>query len=400
VVDMGSTTTDIAILEGGQPWKNPAGATVGGWQTSVQAVDLRTIGIGGDSHIRVERGQELRVGPRRAIPLCRLGVKWPNIVSELEGTIHAGASHLGAEPADFLTIASWTQQQRLTKAEEALLAALAHGPVSIAHLRRSLKRRDIPVDRLEALGVLRRAGLTPTDLLLVASGSTEMPGSLGMTVNVDAARAGAQVIARQLDLTVNELIHRVIEYVVDRVTREILDKLVTDETGHGLFPAPHGWEFVLELMLRREEKDTMTCHIQLGKPIVAIGAPVAGFIPQVADKLHTHCLIPTHAEVGNAVGAVVSSITHTVEILVQPNLIGAGTVAYLVHSPRGREIYNQYPEAVARAEEIAVSVAQETVRRAGADAVSFKVDRQEMALGKLSEMTVRVTASGRPRMGE
>ena len=62
VVDMGGTTTDIANLEDGLPWTNPSGAIIGSWQTSVRAADLRSIGLGGDSSISVDRGGNLTVG--------------------------------------------------------------------------------------------------------------------------------------------------------------------------------------------------------------------------------------------------------------------------------------------------------------------------------------------------
>jgi len=399
VVDMGGTTTDIAVLRDGLPWTNPAGAIVGGWQTSVRAADLRTIGLGGDSHIRVERGRLLQVGPRRAIPLCRLGMDWPLIGPELEGAVYAGAGEGSTQPTDFLTVIRRSGNEALTSAEEALVAALADRPLSITHLCRWLDCRRLPTERLEAWGILRRAGLTPTDLLLIAAGSAEVPGSLGMTGNHAAALAGAQVVAGQLGLAVDELVDRVVEHVVDRVAQEILDKLVGDETGHGLFPAPPAWEFVLQRALGHAATGALDCRILVSQPIVAIGAPVAGFMPQVAEKLGTCCLIPQHAEVGNAVGAVVASVSHTVEILVQPHLMGAGTLTFLVHSPQGRESFKHFPEAVARAEELAVELAQEAVSQAGAEAVAVKVDRQEVVLGKLSEMTVRAVATGRPRVG-
>ena len=91
-------------------------------------------------------------------------------------------------------------------------------------------------------------------------------------------------------------------------------------------------------------------------------------------------------------------ITQTVEILVQPRVVGGGTLSFLVHSPRGREVYNHYPEATSRAEEMAVRLAREAVREAGAEAISVRVNRQEVHLGRLPEMTVRATASGRPRL--
>ncbi len=397
VVDMGGTTTDIAVLRDGQPWTNPAGATVGGWQTSVRAANLRTIGIGGDSHIRVERGQELRVGPRRAIPLCQLGAESPEILRALEGAVHAGPGELGTLPTDFMTIARAAQGVLLSKTEATILEVLADGPQSIARLCHMLGRHRVTCERLEALGLLRRAGLTPTDVL-VASGSAGWLETSGIGGNEAAARAGVRVMARQLGIADRELRKRVVEHVVDVVAREILDKLVSDQTGHSLLPASGGWSFLLERLLGHGDPGAMDCRVRLRQPIVAIGAPVTGFMPQVADKLHTECIIPPHAEVGNAIGAIVASVTHTVEILVQPHVVGAGTLTFLVHAPHGREMYNHFTEAVARAEQIAAQSAQEAVEQAGGEAISVRVDRQEVVLGRLSEMTVRASATGQPRL--
>lgn len=394
VVDMGGTTTDIAVLKDGQPWTNPAGATVGGWQTSVQAADLRTLGIGGDSHIRAERGHTLLVGPRRAIPLCRLGVEWPEIVQELEGAVHAGAGEQSTQPTDFLTIDRRpVSGLSLTESEEAILQALRPGPLSISRLCHALGRHYISSERLETLGVLRRAGLTPTDVLWSESS--------GIGGNGAAARAGVQVIAGQLDISEEKLARQVLEQVVDKVAKEVLDKLVSDETGHSLFPTPPAWDFLLARALGHGNQVSTNCYVQVHQSIVAIGAPVAAFMPQVADKLNTQCIIPLHAGVGNAVGAVVAGVTYTVEVLVQPLVLGAGTVTYLIHSPQGREQAGpSFARAVMQAEVIAVEMARKFVYKAGARAVSVKVDRKEVPLGKLSEMTVRACATGRPRMAK
>ncbi|MEA3341443.1 MAG: hydantoinase/oxoprolinase family protein, partial [Chloroflexota bacterium] len=52
VVDVGGTTTDIAVLHDGRPRLNPEGARVGEWQTMIEAVDVYTVGLGGDSQVR------------------------------------------------------------------------------------------------------------------------------------------------------------------------------------------------------------------------------------------------------------------------------------------------------------------------------------------------------------
>ncbi len=69
VADMGGTTTDIAVVSGGRPVISDQGALVGSWRTMVEAVDVRTSGLGGDSETRFDRQLRLRVGPRKVMPL-------------------------------------------------------------------------------------------------------------------------------------------------------------------------------------------------------------------------------------------------------------------------------------------------------------------------------------------
>ena len=49
VSDMGGTTTDVAVVSAGRPIISGEGALVGTWRTMVEAVDVRTTGLGGDS---------------------------------------------------------------------------------------------------------------------------------------------------------------------------------------------------------------------------------------------------------------------------------------------------------------------------------------------------------------
>ncbi|MGD8597691.1 MAG: hydantoinase/oxoprolinase family protein, partial [Anaerolineae bacterium] len=51
VLDVGGTTTDIAVIESGQVTVSEEGATVSDYKTSVKAANLLSIALGGDSHI-------------------------------------------------------------------------------------------------------------------------------------------------------------------------------------------------------------------------------------------------------------------------------------------------------------------------------------------------------------
>jgi N-methylhydantoinase A/oxoprolinase/acetone carboxylase beta subunit len=385
VVDMGGTTTDIAILEDGKPWNNPAGAMVGGWQTCVQAADLRTIGIGGDSHIRVKQNGTFSIGPRRAIPLCRLGSEWPEITQELQAAVHGSGDRTETRLTDFLTIVDRDGDSSPNQEDRKILEALRQGPMSVTSIRQNLGECFSTIERLEMSGIVRWAGLTPTDVLW--SDSNQVGG------NEYTASAGTRALAGQLNLPVASFTKQVQDRVTSMIIKEILDKLVSDKTGNHLDPTPPAWGKILECLLGYGTIPSLGGYLQVHNPIVAIGAPVANFIPAVAEKMHTACIIPLHAEVGNAVGAAVASITHTVEILVQPHIQGSGTLTYLVHTPHGREVFNTLEEAVERAEIIATELATQAACEAGAEAISVLMDKQILSMGSLSEVKVRVCAS-------
>ncbi|MEW6660881.1 MAG: hydantoinase/oxoprolinase family protein [Bacillota bacterium] len=72
VIDIGGTTTDIALLANGEPLLEPTGITIEGYPTLVRALGSHPAGIGGDSQIRVSKG-EIRIGPRRLGPAMAFG---------------------------------------------------------------------------------------------------------------------------------------------------------------------------------------------------------------------------------------------------------------------------------------------------------------------------------------
>ncbi|MEO5614379.1 MAG: hydantoinase/oxoprolinase family protein, partial [Cypionkella sp.] len=75
VSDIGGTTTDVALLRDGLPEIDPQGARVGGFRTMVEAVAMRTSGLGGDSDVHlITEGLlgGMRLGPRRLIPVSLL----------------------------------------------------------------------------------------------------------------------------------------------------------------------------------------------------------------------------------------------------------------------------------------------------------------------------------------
>jgi len=391
VVDVGGTTTDIAALNDGQPRLNSEGARVGGWRTMVEAVDVHTTGLGGDSHVCFDRQGRLLIGPKRVVPLCLLASEHPEVVDELRRQ----AASLEREGAQF--VMSWGRPTNwLSNEDMALLRHLEGGPQSLALLSREtryswLMRRRI--EELEARRVVQRAGFTPTDALHVLGRFRQW--------DVDASRMGAEMLAGQVGLGTEVFCEQVVRGVGNRVATELVSKVLEDEAN-----PPH-WEreptaaALLERALSGPEDGDLGCELTLRRPLVAIGAPVEAYMPRVAERLHTELIIPPHAGVANAVGAVSGGVIQRLRVLISPV---TGGDQFRLHLPDGVHDFADLEQAVGYAQRVMSVHVEALARQAGAGQVEIRMTRtdrqakvgtgwgQEVYLG--TELTF--TAVGRP----
>lgn len=81
-LDIGGTTTDIALWQEGVPLFADGGATVAGFVTALRAFRLRSIGLGGDSFVRRVNGV-LKVGPMRKGPAMAVGGEYPTVTDAM-----------------------------------------------------------------------------------------------------------------------------------------------------------------------------------------------------------------------------------------------------------------------------------------------------------------------------
>ena len=64
LLDIGGTTTDLFFLVDGVPVFEPSGIEIGGHKTLVRAIYSTSVGLGGDSFVRIEEGK-VKIGPER-----------------------------------------------------------------------------------------------------------------------------------------------------------------------------------------------------------------------------------------------------------------------------------------------------------------------------------------------
>jgi N-methylhydantoinase A/oxoprolinase/acetone carboxylase beta subunit len=82
ILDIGGTTTDIAVFADGAPLVVRDGITIRKYPTLVRALNTRSIGIGGDSALSVVEGK-VRVGPDRLGPAMALSGDHPTLVDAM-----------------------------------------------------------------------------------------------------------------------------------------------------------------------------------------------------------------------------------------------------------------------------------------------------------------------------
>ena len=72
IMDIGGTTTDMSILINRVPLLAQMGIRLGNYKTLIRSLDTLSIGVGGDSVVKIESGQ-IKVGPERLGPAMAYG---------------------------------------------------------------------------------------------------------------------------------------------------------------------------------------------------------------------------------------------------------------------------------------------------------------------------------------
>lgn len=365
VVDVGGTTTDIAVLQGGLPRLNPDGARVGRWRTMIETVDIHTAGLGGDSHVGLDPGTgRLLIGPRRAVPLCQLASQHPEVVEELRQQQVDGRD---ARLCGQFILAHRRPRRAERPADAELLERLDSVPLSLRRLAQTHSFGQLVVTRvaeLEGLQVVRRAGFTPTDALHV----------LGQFDRWDrqAALLGAQLLASQCGQRPEEFCAEVVAEFSRRLGTQLLAKALGDEGS------PPGWEqqagaaALLGRGLGRVPVSEVRCALRLRLPIVAVGAPVAAYLPATAGHLGTELVIPESAEVANAIGAVVNGVVQRLRVLIQPVETG-----YRCFLPGGNLDVRELEEGVERATAMVTAHLRHLAAQAGAPQAEVQLVRED-----------------------
>ena len=400
VSDIGGTTTDYALLEDGRPRLDADGATVGGFRTMVEAVAMRTIGLGGDSEVRWSSpggggrlDRCLTIGPRRLVPLSLLATTHPELVADTLERQRAGVLRGDRIGRFALRIGDLGRgMQGSSRLERRLLERLAAGPVPLDRLLESQAEAGA-LSSLVGRGYAVRCGVTPTDAAHV----------LGIhdAWDRDAALAGVSLFAEQPDgrgvpiaPDAEAMSRAIVDALVER-SAEALLAAACDHDGHGC--ADLGI-YLLRAASPASGSRLVDFSVRLDRPVIGLGAPAPAYYPAVAARLGTRAVVPRHTGVANAVGAVVGRV----------RIRATGTIAkpdegrYRVFAGSSPRDFPGLEAAAAYARGELEAQARRDALDAGAGEIEISFERQDVVAvveGRetLVESTVAAMASGRPR---
>ncbi|MBV9696183.1 MAG: hydantoinase/oxoprolinase family protein [Gammaproteobacteria bacterium] len=396
VSDMGGTTTDVAVVAEGRPVVRPEGAVIGGWRTMVQAIDVHTCGLGGDSEVSFDRERRLTVGPRRVVPLSLFAHEFPAVREELERL--AGASSLPAFAGQFARRNPGSAPGApLDRLEQRVYEALGPEPRRLDTVARTAPGVEA-LRRLVDRGLATLAGFTPSDALHV----------LGQQHGwcVEAARLGAALLAleernasarREAD-TAEGICRRTREHVLRQSARAVLDTALARDPGlEGVRPGPF-LQLLDEVAAGRAFSRLLALNVQLASPLVAIGAPAAAYYGEVAQRLGARLYVPEHAQVCNAVGAAAGMVSEVLELTVNQPVLNV----FRVHDPAGSRDFDDPKAALEEAQRLARERVLAAALRSGARdphveiSVSERRARTNTGDEYLAEATVTARATGIP----
>lgn len=398
VSDIGGTTTDIAVLEGGLPRLAEDGAVVGGHRTMVEAVALRTFGLGGDSEIAIDdRGLKaaITLGPRRILPLSLIGARWADaVLPVLERQLRSPRPGRHDGRFAVATGVPAVLVQGLETRECEMLEKIRDVPVALEDLLASPGRKAA-LDGLVMRGLVHICGITPSDALHVLGRQDQW--------SREAAILGFDLAARQKDGSGRPIAGSAVELagmVVARLTRQssdaVLGTCLAEEGGmDAIDPATCT---VTDRALRRTG-GIVRFSIALDRPLIGLGASASIYYPAVAAMLGAKSVIPAHADVANAVGAVVGQVRSVATVVVTCPSEGRHVLS---GSGESLVLAGEEDDALALARQRATAAALDHAARDGAaDAMVTlveEIDRPEVeGFARLLEARITATAIGRPR---
>lgn len=399
VSDIGGTTTDVALLRDGRPAIDPNGAQVGPFRTMVEAVAMRTTGLGGDSEVHfVTRGLQsgLELGPKRIVPVSLIATEASEIVHEtLVRQLRSDVSDV--LHGRFLKTVDGPARSGLDTREAALLDRIGEG---VKPLDLTLKNRieHSVLARLVGRGLVQVSGVTPSDASHVLGLNTAWDreaAEMALDLFRKQVSGGGQVLAG----SATDLAQMIVDQLTHQTGIALLEAAFAEEGDRfEQTPAELARHTLMQTGLAGH-RGLVRVETGLNLPVVGLGASAQTYYPQVGKLLGCEMDVPEHAGVANAIGAVVGRVT----------IRHSGTVTcpssgcFRVHLGGAPQDFADVDKALSHLEDTLRGTAQQAAETSGAEGIRVNAMR-DIRTAEIEgndvfiEAEITVEASGRPRI--
>jgi len=345
IIDMGGTTTDIAVIKDGIAIKARDGVHVGKWSTLVRGLFVDTFGLGGDSAVRFDGNGSMAIEPNRLMPLSVAADRWPLTTEKLRRLVQTKKKHPLLLHEFFCLIKDISANSNYSEREIAFCKALQAGPLILSDAAEAVgtDAYNIEMHRLEEEGIVMRCGLTPTDIMHIKGDFDRF--------DMEAAKLGAEFVASCIDVSPDALSDMVYDTMKKELYTNIVRVLLEDQypsfrksgLGERLESLiSESWEMAKD----GGKHDFLSLGFRTPAVFVGLGAPIHIFLPDVARALGTRCVIPENAGVANALGAILGNISATCEIVIKPKYSIEGIEGYIVFGKSRNSYAKDKNEAV------------------------------------------------------
>ena len=402
IVDMGGTTTDIAIIRDNSPVLAKDGIRIGQWKTMVKGLYVDTFGLGGDTAVRYA-DSHLYLDTVRVIPLSVLASQYDHVLPSLRALAEEKRFSVGWLHEFFVLIRDISDKKGYTDEERRICEALRERPLMARDLSERMGREYyyLPLGRLERDGVIMRSGLTPTDMMIIKGDFTLYDDA--------AAKAAIDCLLMDIQEPLDEVPDIVYEMVIRRMY-DSLGRIILQQQypRRKEFQDPKFLEPMLDCFYEQAKKKldeeenekirSAVLSLTTDMPLIGVGAPIHVFLPRVAALLGTRAKVPEYASVANALGAVASrKVTHC-ELIVKADYDGSVLMGFYLFENSEKHFFKERPDAVKYGKE---AILRTIKKRAALQGLSenpkIEITTSENRFGPVSaglifEVVIRATA--------
>lgn len=401
VSDIGGTTTDVAILRDGRPAIDPGGARVGPYRTMVEAVAMRTTGLGGDSEVHfLSEGLQggVTLGPRRVVPVSLMAVDAPEVVHKaLDSQLRSTTP--GDHDGRFVRAVQGQSEEGISDRDATLLARIGHAVHPLGDVLKS-RADTAALRRLVERGLVQVSAVTPSD-------ASHVLGRVDVW-DKDAAEKALMVFGRRRtgagDILAKDpaiMARMIVDQLTHQTGLALLEAAFAEEAEDFGLPEDVLARHILTQRGLRAHRGLMRLDAGLNVPVVGLGASAASYYPAVGDLMGCEMILPAHAGVANAIGAVVGRVT----MRVSGSITSPSEGLFRLHLDTGIEDFGSSEVALAHLEDVLGKRAVSDAQAAGAEDIQLRVERdirtaQAEAREVFVEAFLTVEAAGRPRVAE